>query len=353
MSDLQISLLAAGVLVVLGVYLFNLWQERSFRRKTEQAFAREHEDVLMGTPAPEALPRTERAEPRIAPPAPPAAERAEALSRLDPAIDYTVEVEAPAATEAADLHEELVALAATWSKPVLVAGYDAAADRWVEAGLDGAGKFSRLRAGVQVTNRAGCITRSQLAAFRDAVAQWAERSGAASSAPDVAEAHKMAQEVDRFCSEVDVAFGINVVGRTDAPFTGVRIRDLAEQSGFKLEPDGVFHYRGDGAGPTLFTLDNHEPMPFVPEQMNAITTRGVTFLLDVPRVADPAAALEKMLETARGFAAGIDGALVDDNRAPLKDAGIDKIRSQLRTITSKMQAGQVEAGSSRALRLFS
>ena len=33
MSDLQISLLAIGACVVAGVYAFNLWQERQFRRR--------------------------------------------------------------------------------------------------------------------------------------------------------------------------------------------------------------------------------------------------------------------------------------------------------------------------------
>jgi FtsZ-interacting cell division protein ZipA len=47
MSDLQIGLLVVGVFVVAGVYLFGLWQERELRRKTEQAFAHEHEDVLL------------------------------------------------------------------------------------------------------------------------------------------------------------------------------------------------------------------------------------------------------------------------------------------------------------------
>ena len=37
-------------------------------------------------------------------------------------------------------------------------------------------------------------------------------------------------------------------------------------------------------GDVLFTLDNHEPMPFVPEQMKTLSTSGITFLLDVPRV---------------------------------------------------------------------
>ena len=114
----------------------------------------------------------------------------------------------------------------------------------------------------------------------------------------------------------------------------------------------MFHYRGESKT-TLFTLDNHEPMPFVPEQMQTLSTRGVTLLLDVPRVADAPTALETMLEAGARLATELDGALVDDNRAALTEAGTSKIRSQLRAITDKMQAAQIAAGSTRALRLFS
>ena len=50
----------------------------------------------------------------------------------------------------------------------------------------------------------------------------------------------------------------------------------------------MFTFAGED-GSTLFTLDNHEPMPFVPEQIKTLSTDGVTLLLDVPRVADAGA----------------------------------------------------------------
>ena len=60
-----------------------------------------------------------------------------------------------------------------------------------------------------------------------------------------------------------------------------------------------------------------------------------------------------MLETARNFAAALDGMLVDDNRSALSDGAIEKIRRQLEGILAKMDAGQIAAGGARALRLFS
>jgi FtsZ-interacting cell division protein ZipA len=163
---------------------------------------------------------------------------------------------------------------------------------------------------------------------------------------------KNARELDAFCAEVDVAVGVNIVAAEGGKFPGFRIRAAAETAGFKLESDGVFHYRG-GLRETLFTLDNHEPAPFLPESIKGLSTRGVTLLLDVPRVADGAEVLARMLEAAHSLAAALGGRVVDDNSAALSDAGLARIKEQVRSIHAKMDLHGIPAGSPRALRLFS
>ena len=360
MSDLQLSLLGIGTCVVAGVYAYNVWQERQFRRRTEEAFAREHPDVLMpdATAGEAAAAPAERVEPKLETPpdaAPlswPAPARQRTAIAIDTVIDYVVEVELPAPNDGAELHEELIALTADWGKPVQVAGYDAAAGEW-RASEQGAGiPYSQLRFALQMCNRAGCIETQRLAAFRAAVFEWAQRNGGTAKSLEIEDAHALAVQLDHFCADVDIAIGINVVTQDGNAFSGTKIRALAEAGGLKLESDGVFYLRSDN-GDTLFTLDNHEPAPFMPEQMKALVTSGVTFLLDVPRVADALRRFDAMLATARNFATTLGGTLVDDNRTALTDQAIDKIRRQLTGILAKMEAGQIAAGGARALRLFS
>ena len=136
---------------------------------------------------------------------------------------------------------------------------------------------------------------------------------------------------------MDVAIGVNVIAEEGTAFSGTRIRELAEAAGFKLEPDGVFHYRS-GERQTLFTLDNHEPAPFLPEQLKSLTTRGVTLMLDVPRVADGAGGARSHARDRARARAALGGKLVDDNRAALTEAGIARIREQLRSIHAAMAA---------------
>lgn len=360
MSNLQISLLVVGVLVVIGVYFYNWWQERQFHRRVEQAFAREHPDVLLTepavAPAPADVPEM-RVEPQMQPasvslePPPVSAARISPAS-IDAVIDYVVEVELDVPTNLTNVYLGLRTLADGWRKAVVVAGYDEQTATWVSAANSDSDAYTDFRFALQISNRAGCIGQHQLIAFRDAVMKWAERNEGRARSADVAEAHDRAVQLDRFCADVDIAIGVNVIAREGVSFAGTKVRALAEAAGLKLASDGVFHLCSD-EGDTLFTLDNHEPMPFVPEQMKTLTTSGLTFLLDVPRVAGPARAFAVMLATARDFAATLGGTLVDDNRTALSETAIEKIRTQLANVVAKMEAGRIPAGGARALRLFS
>src|SRR5487761_2517817 len=61
MSNLQIGLILIGALFVGGMLIFNWWQQRSHRRKTESLFESKHEDVLLGDFKPSAV-RDDRVE---------------------------------------------------------------------------------------------------------------------------------------------------------------------------------------------------------------------------------------------------------------------------------------------------
>src|SRR5438874_10555370 len=47
MTDLQMSLIAAGGVFVVGVISYNKWQEYKARKSVERAFSSNHDDVLM------------------------------------------------------------------------------------------------------------------------------------------------------------------------------------------------------------------------------------------------------------------------------------------------------------------
>jgi hypothetical protein len=357
MSDLQIALAAIGLLVVGGVYAFNLWQERKLRQRLERAFEGEHDDVLLKTaaPAPEPVVPSARIEPSLG--GAPAVTEIAAVEPspitsdgADPLIEFAADIELKEPAGDAALRELLSQLA-TFGKPARLLGWDEETGVWQLLGRGAHGDCRRLLAALQLVNRAGPVHAPQLNGFCDALRAWAGRHGGEIEIDDTAEALIAARELDVFCGDMDVAIGLNVVAQSGVAFSGEQIAAAAATAGFSLEADGVFHSR-DADGQTLFTLENHEPEAFAEDRLAAMQTPGLTLLLEVPRIADGTAALDRMAQAGTMIAEALGGFVVDDNRVPLQDAGLARIKTQLQGICATMAERQIPAGSPRALRLF-
>lgn len=367
MSDLQLSLLIIGAAIVVGIVAFNWFQQRRLTRRLHEG-AREQREEPTAPPPPKPAPA--RVEPKSAPPravperlsprepltpmkteAPALVAALPPLPGVDLTIDYVVALDAHEPISAAGL-ADLHTRSASTGRRFRVFGFNTTRGEWEEAGRLSGGRYPHLRVALQLVRRTGPVDLASLTALCAAAQECAERYGARATCPDVQATLEAARDLDAFCADVDIAIGVNVIAPPGTKFAGSRIRSLAEGAGLRLEPHGVFHY-SDGGQQSLFTLDNHEPAPFLPEQVKQLTTAGITLLLDVPRVANGTGALELMLRVAAELAQGLGGALVDDNRVPLTERSIAAIAQQLAAIHSRMEARGIPAGSERALRLFS
>ncbi|MDH3437238.1 MAG: cell division protein ZipA C-terminal FtsZ-binding domain-containing protein, partial [Betaproteobacteria bacterium] len=286
MSDLQISLLAIGALVVVAVFLYNWFQERRFRRRLGEAFGEKPEDVLLER-EPATFPAEDRLEPQLemdaldaspagiapdtasllaaAAPAPWPPREALADAEFDVVLDYVAEIQADRAIPETVINELMSKIAAC-GKPARAASFNSETGAWEALDRGAGARYTGLKLGLQLVNRSGPVNPAQLAMFSDALTSTADKTHARVSVPDVQAALQAARDIDAFCAAVDVAIGVNVVATEGRVFSGTKIRALAEAAGFKLEPNGVFHFR-DEHRRTLFTLDNHEPAPFLPEQI--------------------------------------------------------------------------------------
>lgn len=347
MSDLQMALAAIGLVVVGGVYAFNLWQERKLQRRLRQAFEGERDDVLLKAPKaePVELQPEPRIEPRIG-----AAEGAVPPGGADPAIEFIASIRAEQPVSDPALRELLSQLA-TFGKPARVLGRDGEGTAWRLLDRGSHAGCHELQAALQLVNRSGPVHAPQLNGFCDALREWAGRHGASAEFGDTAAALETARALDAFCGEMDVAIGVNVVAPSGSAFPAEQVAEAALAAGFRLEPDGLFHLC-DADGHTLFTMENHEPEPFAGGRLAAMQTTGLTLLLDVPRIAGGVAVLDRMVQTGSAVAESLGGILVDDNRTPLQQAGLARIRQQLQEIHAAMAARDIAAGSPRALRLF-
>ncbi len=352
MSDLQLGLAILGLMVIVGVVVFNWWQERQFHNRARRDRLPPETDVLLpaetaAAPGAPQQPQT-RIEPQL--------DTLAAAERLvieadgpDPALDYIAELRAGEAIAAAAV-SQLASSLGQVGRRIVLAGYDHHAKTWEALG-EGDRGYTSLRAGLQLVDRSGPASIEQLQTFQSLIRQHAKQMSAIVDLPDIDSAISHAGQLDAFCSDVDVVIGINVIAHAGQVFHGTRVRALAEASGLKLQANGVF-VCPDEEGSPLFTLDNQEAKPFLIEQIRHITTPGITFLLDVPRARDGLKVFDRMVALGRQFADSLDGLLADDNRQLLSDAGLDQIRTQLRGIYNQMEARGLPAGGPGAMRLF-
>ncbi len=270
---------------------------------------------------------------------------------LDPRLEFVVTMELVEPVSSFQiLHSQRPALHRL-NKPVHWVGFNEKKREWQRLTPDAELELRRLRVGLQLVNRLGPVSEGDLVIFTNAMQALADELMAVADMPP-SNVLDQAAEIDRFCAAVDLEIGLNLVSRSSA-FPGTKIRALSEAAGMVLGADGLFT-RYDDAGRAQFSLQNFESTPFSPDALRNLTTHGLTFLLDVPRVDHGERVFMQMTEVAKRFADTLQGALVDDNRQPLSDSQLDHIR---REFIGKPQATMASfglaAGSPQALRLFS
>lgn len=411
MSDLQIGLLVIGAVIVTAVLLFNWIQERRFRKQADAAFQTPLGDALM---QPGAVPREThtRVEPALhepafdgsglsevaevhepylpvdsalppagAPPAPPApledaapdlraasmpaapapstpprpakaplAALAAPPPPCDDMIEYRIRIGCDGVL--ANVFADAFNHARTLGKAVRWMGLPVGAAQWEEVQPWRDVNYQEVVVTMQLADRNGAVQEEQLSALCALLQTTAQIHGLRIVCGDVVDAIERAQAIDRFCVDVDVLIGLNVVARGEGTVNLTRIVHEAESSGMSLGVDGVFLLI-DSRGEPLYALCNHDAEPFSATVIEGQTSQGVTLQFDVPRVPDGIKVFDGMVAFGRKLANEVGGILVDDNLRPLTDTGIEKIRTQLTQIYERMEARGVPSGSRRALRLFS
>lgn len=298
MTDLQFGLLVLGAAAVVGVVVYNRLQERAVRREAERAFGARPADVLLDEgAAPPGVPRAPASVPRGALP--------------DERFDYVVALRVAVGIPAAPVLEAWRPVRQRFGTRALLAGSDGSGWRALDPGE--LGTFSALRAALQIVSRGGVVSEAELVEFRAEVETLASRLRAECAAPQMRPSLDKARELDRLCADTDIQIALHVLGA--------------------------------GAGEAL-------PEAGAAYEVSA-REDGVTFLLDMPRTADPGRAYEAMARAAQGLAARVGGRLVDDRGQSLDERALAAIGGQLDVVRRRLCDHGIEPGSALALRLFS
>lgn len=367
-TDLQLSLLLIGALIIAAVVLFNRYQQRRFYRSRaveNSALAPQATQRTSATPTP--VDAQERREPTFEIPARamPVGAVASNTGRvatvdrdeiawptwIDRNIDYVASIDPvdPVAGReffAAPHRSDAV------SKPLVWLGLNAGTSEWERVRNAAETKYTRFLGVLQLLNRAGPATGAELGAFCDLAQELAQQLMAVLDCPDRQAALGRAQQFDQICAAVDVEIALHALADEQRPFPAAKLVSLAEGAGMRIVSDGTLQYE-DASDAVQFKLRNEEQQPFIAGALDAITTHAVVFEIDVPRASEGIDAFDRMTALAKRIVENLGGKLVDDNRQPLGEAAIAAIRAQLQNLYATMQQHHVKPGSELALRLFS
>lgn len=273
------------------------------------------------------------------------------LCVLSPKIDYIAAIQVLEPIAGYRIREAQRATLERLSKAVNWIGHNEDEHAWEPILDDSKREYRHIRVGLQLVDRKGPLADRELSGFKVAMQEMASELMGLAELPPREPALRTAAQLDEFCAGVDIQIGVNVISQGQV-FAGTKLRALAEATGMVIDSAGRF-VRCDDNDNVLYMLVNQEGDDFSAEAMKTLSTHGVTFLLDVPRVANGDRVLTQMFELARRFAEALNGALVDDNRQPLSEAALEPIRQQVLKFQAAMAAHQLPAGGPLAQRLFS
>jgi hypothetical protein len=377
MNPLFLGLIAAGVLLVAGVLIYNWLQARRVRRRNEAAFRKggtaqgatqepgRIEPMLSAddsessqSVAIEMAPEDEASLPphaadEIRDPSPSPVVPATKAERLGLAPDPDIECIAllqPA--QAASTAALASARSADGAKPVRWLGRRGVGTPWQLIDGTTQGPWHEVAACLLLANRSGSVSRAELDAFQRMVSEAAAALGAPDARIDPAAEADRAEALDRFCADLDVQIGLTILKSELGQIAGTRLRGVAEAAGFRINAAGHFEHAQEETGAAMYTLQNYKQEPFSIESLRRMTTPGVVFVLDVPRVADPVRVFDQMRMVAKRMTQTLEGVLVDDNRRPITDTSLAAIRAQVQVTATALRDAHIDPGGPRALRLF-
>lgn len=272
------------------------------------------------------------------------------------AMDWVGLIDAPLGVMLAEL-EDMQAEVRTFPQHATLWAQNSISGDWQDIlGLDAKGMqdqtpASQVVCSLQLADRGGPVDEGTLKRFQKSMETLARALGLSVSWQGGYEPSQQAQSIDAFCIEVDKAVEFHVLA-SQGMFHATKLRGLAEACGMQLSDDGRFELF-NSEGQLEFSVRNYEGKPFSADMLKSAVMTGVTFQLDIPTTPNSLQVFDHMVEVASNMAASLSGSLIDVNRKPIGDVQLDKIRQQLKNISTAMAVQGIVPGSSHAKRLFS
>ncbi len=351
MSELQIYLIALGVVVILLLLGFNYWQDRRVRRRMQANMPVIDQDPLLGdgvTGSSDA-----RREPGLGGDAgismaSPVVEtdpaRIQDNEEPDPSSEVVIEVTFQGPMGAEDLLPLLQPLRSAGRKPVRLFVQDT--EGQLSRRIQPEAAYLSFQVAVLLANRGGALSAIEWSQIWNRVHNLADQLEATIEGPDQQTVLELATRLDDICAALDTQVGLTLLLGATRPVTEVTA--AARGMGF-VSQDGRLAWLGEN-GMVCFTLSRSDAEPF---DAGMAGVDRLSLLLDVPCSPADTRAFGRMVDVGFELARRIGAELVDDQDRPVQQGTDSAIDERLQQLYVQLESAGLQAGSPRAQRVFS
>lgn len=242
-------------------------------------------------------------------------------------------------------------------KPRAIYGLRHSAGVWTNLVRDREGaRYSDLSVAIQLLDHHGPIGESELNTFSQMCLKLADQLQRPTKfALTFEQGMERARELHKFCETYDVFANINLVPNGDTGFNGRLVESAALRVGMDFGAMNIFHLKNKHSHGSrhLFSMANlFHPGEFNLAKLDTTKIQGLTLFMSVPGAHQPVKVFERMNDTARRLCELLGAKMLDHDRRPLTDQGLQVIRAQIERLSGEMQGFGVIPGSATALRLF-
>ena len=354
MSELQLSLILIGAIILCGLWFYDrhigrtaLHESSSLNPATEEEL---NDDV---EPQMKLLDKMQDMQSVIDASHSSQSKVGEILksSVIDPLLDMIIAIPLEQAMRGDRILQITQSMRWSAKRPIFFDGQSLQGN-WLA--LDPAQTYKTIRVAIQMAGQADVVDEVEYSQWVSTIRLVADPLNAEPDIPDMLDVMEKARALQTFYIEHDIQLGINIRSN-GVPWPIENLQQALQKQGFEevaanseqaqKHDVSLQLMMPDGNGGALFYL-------IINPEADSETSQELTLLLKLAQVPAEYYALQAMLSCAKHLAKRLDALLVDDQQQALDEAACEQIIQQVNIFYESMQKSGIPAGSNAALRLF-
>ena len=341
MSDLQIGLISAGVLIILLVLVFNWWQDQRVRRQMQSKLPEAESDPLMGQLGGTAPVRKEPTV-RIADSLKSSQDDAQ-VDEVDPTCEAVIDISFNQPVLGDELSQVLQTCLRNLSKPIRFFAITEEGNHHMR--LVENERYVSMQLAILLANRSGPLSDIEWSNLWSAAQNVAQHFDAGLEGPEQHLVVNQAQQLDALCANLDAV--VSLVVRLEGPVNVQRVLNTLGEAGF-LSYGRQMAWLADSGIPRFTVLFDGQAV----EDVQSASVERLDLVLDVPNSPMDTQAFSRMASVGRDLAVRLGGQLLDEQGRVFSEQSDQQIDEQLYTMYQQLEEAGFVAGESRTARVF-